>query len=392
MARGVAIVDAVDATWIVAVALVVGFTLGATIVRSIDVASMRGRRAMALASEPIPDGVTDVVEALESVGVVLDASNSVLRASSGATSMGIVQGRELMSPEILELVADVRSSGEPASRDLDFRRGRFEDAQVLRLHARVAPLGSRFMLVLADDHTEQLRLEGVRRDFVANVSHELKTPIGAIALLADAIDAAADDPERVRAFTARLQSESTRLGRMAKELIDLSRVQADDPLDDAEPVEIETVVERAVDGVRVAADAKRIRLSTRVADSVTVMGDEALLVMAMSNLLANAVQYSPEGVHVGVGARLVGDLVEISVTDKGIGIAAEDVPRVFERFYRVDPARSRVTGGTGLGLSITKHIAVAHGGEITLWSKPGQGSTFTLRLPVAHIEAEELPA
>ena len=382
------IVSDVDATWIVLLALGFGFGLGALVVHLGGVAASRGRRAMQLANESIPDGVADVVGALESAGVVVDASNTVLRASDSAMSLGLVADRALANAELMELVQDARASGQAEQRMIELRRSRFDESQVRHLSARAAPIGARFILLLAEDRTEEIRLEGVRRDFVANVSHELKTPIGAVTLLADAIDAASDDPERVRAFAQRLMVEAARLGALTQELIDLSRVQDDDPLDDPEHVGIERVVERAVDGVRVAAEAKRIRISTRVVDAPSVLGDEAMLVMALQNLVANAVQYSPEGSHVGVGVRRSDDLVEVSVTDKGVGIGPADAQRVFERFYRVDPARSRVTGGTGLGLSITKHIAVSHGGEVQLWSRLGQGSTFTLRLPVAQPEAQ----
>ncbi|GAA2173995.1 ATP-binding protein [Agrococcus versicolor] len=378
----------VDATWIVLLALAFGFSLGALVVHLGGVAASRGQRALQLASEAIPDGIADVVGALESAGVVVDASNTVLRASPAAIALGLVADRGLANAELAELVQAARTSGQAEERMVELRRSRFDDAQLRHLSARAAPIGARFILLLADDRTDEIRLEGVRRDFVANVSHELKTPIGAVTLLADAIDAAADEPERVRAFANRLMVEAARLGALTQELIDLSRVQDDDPLDDPERVQVDAVVDRAIDAVRVAAEAKRIRISTRVVDAATVLGDESMLVMALHNLVANAVQYSPEGSHVGVGARLNGDLVEVSVTDKGVGIAPADADRVFERFYRVDPARSRVTGGTGLGLSITKHIAVSHGGEVQLWSKPGQGSTFTLRLPVAQPEAQ----
>ncbi|WP_344342843.1 sensor histidine kinase [Agrococcus versicolor] len=377
-----------DATWIVLLALAFGFSLGALVVHLGGVAASRGQRALQLASEAIPDGIADVVGALESAGVVVDASNTVLRASPAAIALGLVADRGLANAELAELVQAARTSGQAEERMVELRRSRFDDAQLRHLSARAAPIGARFILLLADDRTDEIRLEGVRRDFVANVSHELKTPIGAVTLLADAIDAAADEPERVRAFANRLMVEAARLGALTQELIDLSRVQDDDPLDDPERVQVDAVVDRAIDAVRVAAEAKRIRISTRVVDAATVLGDESMLVMALHNLVANAVQYSPEGSHVGVGARLNGDLVEVSVTDKGVGIAPADADRVFERFYRVDPARSRVTGGTGLGLSITKHIAVSHGGEVQLWSKPGQGSTFTLRLPVAQPEAQ----
>lgn len=378
-----------DASWYVLLALLLGFALGALSVHLLGIAAQRGRQVMAIASEPIPDGIAAMVDVLESAGVVLDGSNQVLLSSPGAVTLDLVDGRALRSHEILDAVRRVWRTGREEVLDLVHRRGRIGAGTELHLRVRIAPLGNRFMLVLAADRTEELRLAGVRRDFVANVSHELKTPIGAVAVLAEAIEAAAEDPDRVRAFAQRMQVESERLGRMTKELIDLSRIQADDPLDRPERVGITEVVEVAVDRTHVLADAKRMRVVTRVLEDAEVLGSAELITMAVQNLVANAVQYSPEATHVGIGVRVVDGIVEIAVTDKGVGIAPEDRERVFERFYRVDPARSRVTGGTGLGLSIVKHVAVSHGGEVTLWSRPGQGSTFTLRLPVAETPARE---
>jgi len=323
------------------------------------------------------------VQVLESAGVVIDGSNQVILSSPGAEALDLVDGRALRSQEIAAAVRRIWRSGEAEVIDIVHRRGRIGAGSEVQLRVRVAPLGNRFMLVLAADRTEELRLAGVRRDFVANVSHELKTPIGAMSVLAEAIEAGAEEPERVRAFSQRMQVEADRLARMTKELIDLSRIQADDPLEHAERFSVAEVVDAAVDHNRVMAEAKRMRIIPRVLEEADLLGSEELVTMAVQNLISNAVQYSPEATHVGVGVRVTDGIVEIAVTDKGVGIAQEDRERVFERFYRVDPARSRVTGGTGLGLSIVKHVAVSHGGEITLWSRPGQGSTFTLRLPAA---------
>lgn len=372
-----------DPAWYALLALLLGFGIGAGAVHLLGIATQRARQVMAIQSEPVPDGIVAMVHVLESAGFVLDGSNQVIVSSPGAVALDLVEGRQLRSPEILAAVRRVWREGEPEVLELVHRRGRIGAGTELQLRVRVVPLGNRFMLVLAADRTDEVRLAGVRRDFVANVSHELKTPIGAIAVLSDAIEAAADDPERVRAFAHRMQVEADRLGRMTKELIDLSRIQADDPLAEAERVPVATVVDVAIDRNRVAADAKRIRIIPRVLDDAEVLGSQDLLTTAVQNLVANAVQHSPDVSHVGIGVRTVDGIVEIAVTDKGPGIAPEDRERVFERFFRVDPARSRVTGGTGLGLSIVKHVAVSHGGEVTLWSSLGQGSTFTLRLPRA---------
>jgi two-component system sensor histidine kinase SenX3 len=240
-----------------------------------------------------------------------------------------------------------------------------------------------FVLLLVEDRSDAVRLEAVRRDFVANVSHELKTPIGAVSLLAEALDSAADDEDQVRRFAARLTSEAARLAQITREIIDFSRIQSRDPLHEPRPVALDEVLNAAVDRNRVLAESKGIDVVVGKRSGVHVLGDETLLITAVHNLVANAVQYSTPNGHVGIGVRSRDGVVEISVTDQGVGIPDDEIDRVFERFYRGDPARSRQTGGsgTGLGLSIVKHIAENHGGEVRVWSRLGRGSTFTIRLP-----------
>jgi len=241
--------------------------------------------------------------------------------------------------------------------------------------------GGHSSLLLVEDVTEARRVEAVRRDFVANVSHELKTPVGAMSLLAEALQDASEDPTAVRRFAGRLQHEAGRLARLVQELIDLSRLQGADPLPDASLVPVDKVVAEAVDRTRTAAAARGISIVRGGERGLTVSGSESQLVTAVGNLIDNAVHYSPEKTRVGVAVRSREGAVEISVTDQGMGIADKDLERVFERFYRADPARSRATGGTGLGLAIVKHVATNHGGEVSVWSVEGSGSTFTLRLP-----------
>jgi two-component system sensor histidine kinase SenX3 len=237
--------------------------------------------------------------------------------------------------------------------------------------------------VLAEDQTESRRVEEVRRDFVANTSHELKTPVGALALLAETVEDAADDPEAVRRFAGRMRHEAARLTNLVQDLITLSRIQAAEPVPDPTPVNLDAVVAEALDRCRMKASARGIELAASGPHGAYVLGDEDLLITALRNLLDNAVAYSPERTRVVVTTRVPGDdAVEISVADQGIGIPAMDLERIFERFYRVDPARSRATGGTGLGLAIVKHVTAAHGGTVLVWSKEGAGSTFTLRLPL----------
>jgi two-component system sensor histidine kinase SenX3 len=243
------------------------------------------------------------------------------------------------------------------------------------------PAGA-YVALLLDDTTEARRVDAVRRDFVANVSHELKTPVGAIALLAEAIAGSGDDDATARSFAERLSVESTRLVRLVEELIDLSRLQGAEPMERADAVLVKAFVDEAVDRGRLTAEAARIEVAVSVEPpDLTVRGDERQLATAVANLLDNAVAYSPRDTRVTVSARPRGDEVDVSVTDQGIGIAPADQERVFERFYRVDPARSRETGGTGLGLAIVKNVAANHGGRVDVWSLEGTGSTFTLTLP-----------
>lgn len=340
----------------------------------------------------LPPGVDTVLSVLSSSAVVLDESDSVVKASSAAYALGLVRGGRLAVEPMLNMARDTRRDGEIRQGELDLPRRGTGRGDTLAVSARVAPLGSRLVLLLVEDLTEARRIEAVRRDFVANVSHELKTPTGALSLLSEAVMDASDDPEAVERFAGRMQIEATRLTNLVQELIDLSRVQNDDPLEDAEPVKVETLVAEAIDRCRQQAGSKQITMASAGAEGLTVWGNRGQLVGALGNLVENAVNYSPAHTRVGIAARRMsspgGDLIEIAVTDQGIGISEKDRERVFERFYRVDPARSRATGGTGLGLAIVKHVAASHGGEVTVWSSEGQGSTFTLRLPESGVVRE----
>ncbi|HEV7184824.1 MAG: sensor histidine kinase [Actinomycetales bacterium] len=371
-----------DSAWLVLLSLALGLLVGAGFVWLLHIAARRGVHAVQVVSPSVPDGVDQVLDALESAGVVLDPSNNVIKASPGAHAIGLVWNGALVHPHLVELVDQVRRSGEPVTEECELARGPFGDANI-NLSVRVARLGTRYILLLAEDRTESFRLDTVRRDFVANISHELKTPIGAVGLLAEALDDASDDPEQVRRFAHRLTEESHRLARITQDIIELSRLQAADALSNPERLSANKVVAAALDQNRVAAEARHIELAVRGDKSAEVLGNEALLVTAVNNLVSNAIQYSPEDSRVGVGVRAIDGVVEIAITDQGEGIPEEDLDRVFERFFRVDQARSRHTGGTGLGLAIVKHAVQNHGGEVRVWSQPGRGSTFTIRLPEA---------
>ncbi|HEY2441942.1 MAG TPA: ATP-binding protein [Streptosporangiaceae bacterium] len=372
---------------------------GAALARKSAVAEGTQEAQAAQAEKPpparLPAGIASVLSVLSSSAVVLDSEDRVLRASSAARSFGLVKGDRLLVGELLALARQVRRDGEIREGEIEVS-GYRQDGRTTSFAVRVAPLGAPLgsagtgglVLVLAEDQTESRRVEEVRRDFVANVSHELKTPVGALALLAETVEDAADDAEAVRRFAGRMRYEAARLTSLVKDLITLSRIQAAEPVPDPIPVELDTVVAEALDRCRMKAGARGIELVAAVDHGLHVMGDEDLLVTALRNLLENAVDYSPEHTRVLLSTKRAGeDTVEISVADQGIGIPERDRERIFERFYRVDPARSRATGGTGLGLAIVKHVTVAHGGNVTVWSKEGAGSTFTLRLPLRTAQA-----
>lgn len=381
---------AMDSALLVPLALAFGIVVGAGVTAVLVASAHRGQRAVEVVNTAVPDGVDQVIEALESAGVVLDPSNTVVKASPGALAFGLVWNQSLVHPELVTIVDRVRRFGEPITQELELARGPFGDANIY-LFVRVARLGARYILLLAEDRTESYRLDEVRRDFVANISHELKTPIGAVGLLAEALQAASDEPDQVRRFAKRLTKEADRLARITQEIIELSRLQAADALTSPKVVEIDHVVALAIDQNRVSAESGRVTIVSGGDTGAEVYGDGPLLAVALHNLIANAIQYSPKGSRVGVGVSNADGIVEIAVTDQGIGIPDEELDRVFERFFRIDPARSRHTGGSGLGLSIVKHVVQNHGGDIRVWSQPGNGSTFTIRLPEAsHAAAASL--
>jgi two-component system sensor histidine kinase SenX3 len=238
-------------------------------------------------------------------------------------------------------------------------------------------------LGVIEDVSERRYLDVMRRDFVANVSHELRTPVGAIGVLAETLSEEAD-PAVTRRLATRITAEVERAGRIIADLLDLSRIEAEG-VREAKRVAISEVVEGAVDRVRAVADQRDVQLDVAPSSlELAVMGDAEQLVSAVANLLDNAVKYSEETSTVRIVAREAVGWVEIEVCDQGIGIPAQDLERVFERFYRVDPARSRQTGGTGLGLSIVRHVAINHGGKVTVHSREGEGSAFTLRIAGAR--------
>jgi two-component system sensor histidine kinase SenX3 len=328
-------------------------------------------------------GAGSVLEALPVAVLVVDVADEVLLGNRAAHDLGLIRDGVLAAlPQLRQLVRRTRRSGDPQESDLHMPLAALGRGPAVLL-ARATPVGDGTVAVLLEDVTESRRLEDVRRDFVANVSHELKTPVGALSLLAEALQEASEDPVAVRRFADRAQHEAQRLGRLVQELIDLSRLQGGEALPTPDRVRVTQVVNEALDRTRTAALAHGITLTWEGDQSLELVGSDAQIVTALVNLLDNAVNYSAGGTTVTVRTALIDGQVEIAVSDQGIGIAEKDLERVFERFYRADPARSRATGGTGLGLAIVKHVANNHGGTVSVSSVEGLGATFTLRLPAS---------
>ena len=320
---------------------------------------------------------------------VINRRGNVMLSNARAHDMSIVHDGSV-NPRVLEAAKEVLEQQEEHVLDLDLPQ-RTTGSRIRNVRALVAPLtltDNSYAIVYGSDESENVRMENARRDFVANVSHELKTPVGGMALLAEALLQDPTDPEMVEYFGNKLQKEAHRMGEMITDLISLSKLQGAEALPDMAPVRVDDIVDDAVARNLVAAENHGIELNRGQRLGLRVMGERAMLTVAVSNLITNAINYSPSGQPVSVTQRLVRDnVVLIRVTDRGIGIAPEDQKRVFERFYRVDKARSRSTGGTGLGLAIVKHVVANHGGTIRLWSRPGTGSTFTIELPLYDPEA-----
>ncbi|MDK8626102.1 sensor histidine kinase [Corynebacterium appendicis] len=315
---------------------------------------------------------------------VVGQKGEVILSNAAAHHMSIVHDRTL-NPEVWNVGKKVFSDGDARELEMNLKN-RSTGSRVNNVSAVVQPLTlteTEHIIVYSMDESENVRMESARRDFVANVSHELKTPVGGMSLLAEALLEDPDDPVLVNYFGEKLLGEAHRMGTMIADLINLSKLQGAEALPEMAPVRVDDVIDEAVERNQLAADSHEIELTRGERLDTHVMGDKSLLVTALSNLLSNAINYSPKGKPVSVTQKIVRDsVVLIRVTDRGIGIAPDDQKRVFERFFRVDKARSRQTGGTGLGLAIVKHVVANHGGNIKLWSRLGTGSTFTIELPV----------
>jgi two-component system sensor histidine kinase SenX3 len=335
-----------------------------------------------LEPDALPSVLLEALGQLDQNALVIAPGEVIVFASENIDHIGILRDGNIQSQELLAIIRVVRRTNVKQTGTIEVPRGPIGEGRH-ELTVNVIPLiPEQFVLVLLSDESQAQRIQDVRRDFVANVSHELKTPIGALLLLSEAVLGAKDDPAAVEKFATRMQIESKRLTDLVQEIINLSRLQDSDPLSVPSELNVQDLVSEAIDQSQVGADSRKIQISSGEIANGVVLGDRDQIIMAIQNLVENAVNYSPEGTKVTVSSVVEDGIVTITVIDQGIGIPESEKDRIFERFYRVDPARSRQSGGTGLGLSIVKHVATKHGGEVSVWSVEDVGSTFSLKLPL----------
>jgi two-component system sensor histidine kinase SenX3 len=337
----------------------------------------------------LPQSILDLLELFDAESIVVSTGELVVYQSEAIGTYNLTKDQRLSNESLLMLVRAARRSNQVQVATMELPRGPF-GAGTHDLLVRIAKIGSDgHVVILVFDDSEMRRLDSIRRDFVANISHELKTPIGALSILSEAVLGASDDPVAITRFANRMQTEASRLTELVQEIINLSRLQDDDPLKRAHPFSISEAIKEALDQSRLNAEARRVELVYKNENNSLINGDRDQVTMAIHNLIENAINYSPDATRVAVAIKELDGICEISISDQGIGIPEKDLERIFERFYRVDPARSRITGGTGLGLSIVKHVVSNHGGDISVWSVEGAGSTFTIRLPLFDAQNEQ---
>lgn len=337
----------------------------------------------------LPLLLVSALDQLDGASLVIAPGEVAIFTNSEAEKLGILRDGRIQSEELLASIRVVRRTNIKQTGTIEIARGPIGEGK-REITVTIIPLTeNELVLVLLRDESEAQRVHDVRRDFVANISHELKTPIGALSLLSEAVLGAKDDSEAVSRFAARMQIEAKRLTDLVQEIIQLSRVQDSDPLKEAQLLSASDIIKEALDQCRTTADSRQITLTFQESEDGAILGDRDQLTMAIHNLIENAINYSPAETKVAVSTSIQDEIITISVADQGIGIPEAEVERIFERFYRVDPARSRETGGTGLGLSIVKHVITKHGGEISVWSSENVGSTFSIRLPIQSLKEDE---
>ena len=362
---------------------------------------------------PVQSTERQLIAVMPEALIVVDSLASVTYVSPGAQRFGIVEDSAMTLAEIRDILRLVSTDSVVRERELSIpldraaraaakntdgkgiEAGKFRPSDTLYLHVRVGQISDDLFAIFISDMSEQRRFEIMRRDFVT------KTPAGAISLLAETIGDAADDPGMVKYFAGRISKESERLTELVHRLIDLQKAQSAAAVLNAERLSVLALVREAIVENQVKAESKHINLVLSLngkqklvhvegavnavdEDDLFINADHETIKTAVKNLVENAVNYSPEHTTVAVGIGSGDDEVAIRVVDQGIGIPESSLDRIFERFYRVDPARSRETGGTGLGLAITKHCVQDCGGTIAVWSREGEGSTFTITLPQAQ--------
>jgi two-component system sensor histidine kinase SenX3 len=329
-----------------------------------------------------------VLNSLNRESIILDSTGKIIFETSKTSLLNLVSEGKVTSEELSALVRVVRRTGKSQEGSIEVARGPIgKGKRELQITATlISPDGA--VLILVDDEGEKQRVDAVRRDFITNISHELKTPIQALTLNSDALLEVKNEPDKVILFANKIKTQANRLNDLVQEIINLSKLQDSDPLDMADQVEVIDVINEAVDQCEAVAEARNVLIDIGEVDNSTVIGNHNQLVMAVHNLVENAINYSSDKTRVTISTKVDSQIIEILVKDQGIGIADENLDRIFERFYRVDPARSRATGGTGLGLSIVKHVVKNHGGEVKVWSAPGVGSTFAIRLPITKEKSD----
>lgn len=365
--------------WLVAI---VGAAVGAAIVA---IAVLRKQRKEIIARTLVPHRTRQLLSVLQSGAVIVRRDRRAAFVNNPAAALGVARPDGALLPAIADLAERAWERDDALEEEIEVTRGVL--GVNATVHVRAVPLDDELVLAVVNDNTEARVAEQSRREFAVNVSHELKTPVGALSLLAESIEQGAGDEEMVRSFARKMRKESRRLTKLIQEIIEISRLQGGDSVMDHEEMLVSEVVSEAIEGAHLAAEAKHIALASDVKADPSVLGDRDLLVMAVRNLIDNAVHYSDPGGKVTVSCTAAGGAASIVVVDQGIGIDSLDQDRIFERFFRTDPARSRESGGTGLGLSIVKHVALQHAGTIDVWSQPGVGSTFTLKLQVHRGES-----
>jgi two-component system, OmpR family, sensor histidine kinase SenX3 len=349
----------------------------------------RARADEVKSQRDLPQLLVSALNQLDGATLVIAPGEVAIFTNPEAEQLGILRDGRIQSEELLASIRVVRRTNVKQTGTIEIARGPIGEGK-REITVTIIPLKeNELVLVLLRDESEAQRVHDVRRDFVANISHELKTPIGALSLLSEAVLGAKDDSEAVSKFAARMQIEAKRLTDLVQEIIQLSRVQDSDPLKQPLLLSASDIIREALDQCRTTADSRQITLTFQESEDALILGDRDQLTMAIHNLIENAINYSPIDTKVAVSASVENEIITISVADQGIGIPEAEVERIFERFYRVDPARSRETGGTGLGLSIVKHIITKHGGEISVWSAENVGSTFTIRLPIQSQNEDE---